>query len=73
MSLHSNTHNHFHPKLHLKQEHPDRPLLEHTKELISQLEALGIQPPPDEDEEDGEDGEGWEDVGDSDDEDVEMA
>ncbi|KAJ3480648.1 hypothetical protein NLI96_g8193 [Meripilus lineatus] len=59
--------------LHLKQEHPDRPLLEHTKELISQLEALGIQPPPDEDEEDGEDGEGWEDVGDSDDEDVEMA
>ncbi|KAF4596587.1 hypothetical protein EYR40_007720 [Pleurotus pulmonarius] len=57
--------------LHTNQEHPDEPLLDHAKELISKLEALGIQPSPVE-EEDPEEGVEWEDV-DSEDEDVEMA
>ena len=60
------------PQLHITQEHPDAPLLEHTQELISKLESLGIQPSPDKDEDDGE--EGWEDVdGSDDDKDVEMS
>ncbi|KAI0091282.1 hypothetical protein BDY19DRAFT_934916 [Irpex rosettiformis] len=63
--------------LHESQEHPDTPLLDHTKELIAKLENMGIQPPSDDDQDDGE-GEGeadegeWEDVG-SDDGDVEMS
>ena len=62
----------FFPQLHVTQEHPDAPLLEHTQELISKLVSLGIQPSPDKDEDDGE--EGWEDVnGSDDDEDVEMS
>ncbi|KAM5535934.1 hypothetical protein V8D89_010374 [Ganoderma adspersum] len=58
--------------LHVTQEHPDAPLLEHTQELISKLESLGIQPSPDKDEDNEE--QGWEDVdGSDDDEDVEMS
>ncbi|KAI1797119.1 TPR-like protein [Ganoderma leucocontextum] len=58
--------------LHVNQEHPDAPLLEHTRELISKLETLGIHPSPEKDGDD--DGEGWEDVdGSDDDEDVEMS
>ena len=49
------------PQLHVNQEHPDTPLLDHAKELIAKLESLGIQPSPD-DAEDEDDGEGWEDV-----------
>lgn len=45
------------------------PLLEHVKELIGTLDALGIQPSPAE-EEDG-NGEEWEGVSDED-EDIEM-
>ncbi|KAI8980175.1 hypothetical protein BD414DRAFT_493864 [Trametes punicea] len=59
--------------LHINQEHPDKPLLEHVQELISKLDELGIQPSP---EKEGTDDEGeWEDVESSDDEDgdVEMA
>lgn len=57
----------------MSQDHPDPPLLEHARELISKLESLGIQPSLD-DAEDGDDGEDWEDV-DSDNEtgDVDMA
>lgn len=57
-------------QLHTNQEHPDEPLLNHAKELISKLEALGIQPSPVEEEEPEGEVE-WEDV-DSEDEDVEM-
>ena len=60
-------------QLHINQEHPDKPLLEHVRELIAKLEALGIQPSP---EKEGSDEEGgWEDVEGSDDEDgdVEMS
>ncbi|KAG9224914.1 hypothetical protein CCMSSC00406_0001935 [Pleurotus cornucopiae] len=57
--------------LHTNQEHPDEPLLDHAKELISKLEALGIQTSPVEEEEPEGEVE-WEDV-DSEDEDVEMA
>ncbi|KAF8905096.1 hypothetical protein CPB84DRAFT_1814317 [Gymnopilus junonius] len=48
--------------LHRNQEHPDKPLLEHVKELISKLDSLGIPPSPLEDEDEGgEDEEGdWE-------------
>ncbi|KAI0649106.1 hypothetical protein C8Q79DRAFT_1109415 [Trametes meyenii] len=58
--------------LHINQEHPDTPLLEHVRELISKLEALGIQPSPDKEGSDEEGG--WEDVegSDDDDDDVEM-
>ena len=61
--------------LHESQEHPDTTLLDHTKELIAKLDAMGIQPSPDEEQEDGgEEGDeaGWEDV-ESDDGDVEMS
>jgi len=50
--------------LFTNQEHPDTPLLEHVKELIAKLDALGIQPSPI-DAEDDEDG--WEDDGGSED------
>jgi hypothetical protein len=33
-------------KLHRHQDHPDKPLLEHTKELIEKLESLGIAASP---------------------------
>ncbi len=50
----------------MSQEHPDVPLLDHVRELISKLESLGVHPSP----EDGdEEGEGWEDVEGSDEED----
>ena len=47
-------------------------LLEHVRELIAKLEALGIQPSPEEEGNAGEDG--WEDIeGSDDDGDVEMS
>lgn len=33
-------------KLHLNQDHPDKPLLEHAKELIQKLDSLGIAASP---------------------------
>lgn len=40
------TFNPFLTKLHRNQGHPDKPLLEHTKELIEKLESLGITASP---------------------------
>lgn len=52
-------------QLHTHQEHTDIPLLEHTRELISKLGALGVEPSPmdggEEDDGDWEDSEGSED------------
>jgi hypothetical protein len=60
-------------QLHTAQEHPDIPLLQHAKELVTNLDALGIKPSPDEPDGVGdEDGDGWEDVN-SDDQDAEMS
>jgi hypothetical protein len=59
--------------LHKNDEHPDLPLLEHVKELIAKLDALGIAASP---MDDGDEGEGeWEDLEGSEDSDgdVEMA
>lgn len=57
--------------LHVNQEHPDRPLLDHVNELIIKLEELGIRPSPEE-EADGNDD--WEDAeGEDSDSDVEMS
>jgi hypothetical protein len=36
----------------MNEGHPDAPLLEHSKELISKLDALGITPSPPEGEDD---------------------
>ncbi|KAJ6513229.1 hypothetical protein C8R45DRAFT_812991 [Mycena sanguinolenta] len=59
--------------LHENEGHPDTPLLEHVKELVAKLDALGIKPSP-VGEADGDDQEDWEDVeGSDEDEDVEMA
>ncbi|KAJ3523163.1 hypothetical protein NM688_g8771 [Phlebia brevispora] len=58
--------------LHLNQDHPDKPILEHVNELIAKLEALGIHASP-EGEDDGDEGGEWEDVEGSDDSDVEMS
>ncbi|KAH9960847.1 hypothetical protein BC827DRAFT_1260642 [Russula dissimulans] len=44
--------------LHINQGHPDIPVREHVKELISKLEELGVKPSP---EDDGQDEEEWED------------
>jgi tetratricopeptide (TPR) repeat protein len=58
--------------LHVNQGHPDLPLREHVKELISRLEELGVKPSP---EDDGQDDDDWEDYEGSDgsDSDVEMS
>ncbi|XP_006459532.1 hypothetical protein AGABI2DRAFT_201882 [Agaricus bisporus var. bisporus H97] len=57
--------------LHVNQDHPDKPILGHTQELISKLESLGVKPSPVEVEVEVEDnGEEWEDVSET--EDVEM-
>ncbi|KIY71487.1 TPR-like protein [Cylindrobasidium torrendii FP15055 ss-10] len=57
-------------RLHVQEEHPDVPLLDHARELIKQLEALGIHYVP----EDEDDGDGWEDVGsEGEDDDVDMS
>ncbi|KAE9407824.1 TPR-like protein [Gymnopus androsaceus JB14] len=43
--------------LHIHEQHPDKPLLEHTQELIASLESMGIKAsPPGEDEEEEEEG-----------------
>ncbi|KAI0303750.1 TPR-like protein [Multifurca ochricompacta] len=55
--------------LHVSQSHPDRPILEHAKELILKLERLGIQPSLEDDDQDEED---WEDYEESE-SDVEMS
>ncbi|KAJ6494846.1 hypothetical protein C8R47DRAFT_1194737 [Mycena vitilis] len=57
--------------LHTNEGHPDTPLLEHVKELVAKLDALGIKPSPVDDDQEGE----WEDADDSEDDDgdVEMA
>ncbi|KAJ7707704.1 hypothetical protein B0H17DRAFT_1192156 [Mycena rosella] len=47
--------------LHTNEGHPDTPLLEHVKELVAKLDALGIQPSPVGDD-DGDGQEDWEDV-----------
>ena len=53
-------------QLHENESHPDAQLLEHARELIGQLDALGIKPSPmDDDEEGGE----WDDIESSGDED----
>ena len=58
-------------QLHEALQHPDDSMLEHTKELITQLNSLGIMhTSADQDEDSGEDD--WEDVDESD-EDVEMS
>ncbi|KAF8968152.1 hypothetical protein BDZ97DRAFT_1801199 [Flammula alnicola] len=47
--------------LHRNQEHPDKPLLEHVKELISKLDSLGISASPlDDGGDEGEDDDDWE-------------
>ncbi|KAK7050993.1 hypothetical protein VNI00_005105 [Paramarasmius palmivorus] len=56
--------------LHVNENHPDTPLLDHVGELIGKLEALGIKASPP-GEEDGDEGE-WVDE-DSEDEDVVMS
>ncbi|KAJ7593135.1 hypothetical protein C8J56DRAFT_1162084 [Mycena floridula] len=55
--------------LHVNENHPDIPLLDHVKELIAKLDAMGIKPSPLEEEDQKE----WEDVDSSGDEDVEMS
>ncbi|KAJ2914070.1 hypothetical protein MD484_g6335, partial [Candolleomyces efflorescens] len=56
--------------LHKNQDHPDKPILEHVQELISNLEALGVKPSP---ADEGEDGGDWEEVDSEDDDgDIEM-
>lgn len=58
--------------MHTNEEHPDRPLLEHVKELIARLDALGITASPLEGD-GGEEDEGeWEDASEDGDGDVEM-
>ena len=58
-------------QLHVNQEHPDRPLLDHVNELITKLEELGIRPSPEEEADDNDD---WEDAeGEDSDSDVEMS
>ncbi|TRM64859.1 hypothetical protein BD626DRAFT_399757 [Schizophyllum amplum] len=57
--------------IHANQEHPDKALLEHAKELIQQLDAAGIKPSPLDEEGEGNDERDWEDE-DSDDDDVQM-
>lgn len=53
--------------LHTNEEHPDTPLLEHVKELIAKLDALGVTASPMEDGDGEGDGEGeWEDDSDVD-------
>ncbi len=54
----------FASQLHRNQEHPDEPMLEHIKELIAQLDSMGISASP---LEDGPDEEGDEDDWESDD------
>ncbi|KAF5377349.1 hypothetical protein D9757_007995 [Collybiopsis confluens] len=59
--------------LHVHQEHPDKPLLDHTQELIANLEGLGVKAsPPEEDEEEAGEGEWVDEDVESDDEDVDM-
>ncbi|KAF9450901.1 TPR-like protein [Macrolepiota fuliginosa MF-IS2] len=58
--------------LHINQDHPDKPILEHVQELVAKLEVLGIKPSPLEDDQDDEGEVEWEDVSEGEDGDVEM-
>lgn len=49
----------FITKLHRNQEHPDKPLLEHTKELIEKFNDLGIAASPLDDEYGGDEDDEW--------------
>jgi hypothetical protein len=57
-------------QLHVSQDHPDRPILEHARELIGKLDSLGIKPSPVE-VDDQDNGEEWVDTSEGE-EDVEM-
>jgi hypothetical protein len=47
-------------QLHVNQDHPDKPILEHTQELTGKLDLRGIKPSSV--EEDGlEEGQDWDD------------
>ncbi|KAJ3714273.1 hypothetical protein C8R42DRAFT_683598 [Lentinula raphanica] len=62
--------------LHIRQEHPDKPILEHVHELIANLDGMGIKSSSlDDSEDDGEDGEWVDDdsEGEGEDEDVDMS
>ncbi|KZT00802.1 TPR-like protein [Laetiporus sulphureus 93-53] len=56
--------------LHINQEHPDKPLLEHVQELIAKLEDLEIQTSLEDGVDDEEDS--WEDIDGSEDEDEDI-
>ncbi|KIO20459.1 hypothetical protein M407DRAFT_29922 [Tulasnella calospora MUT 4182] len=60
-------------ELHIASEHPDEQILEHTKELIGELEAQGFHgTTPDDEAEDAQEGEAGEWV-DEDGSDIEMS
>ena len=59
-------------QLHLNQNHPDIPLLEHVKELIGKLDILGVKSSPDDDYTAQDEGV-WEDVDGNEDSDVDMS
>ncbi|TEB34724.1 TPR-like protein [Coprinellus micaceus] len=60
--------------LHKNQDHPDKPILDHVQELISQLEAAGIKASPMEEGEEGDTEGDWEEVvSEDEDGDVEMS
>jgi hypothetical protein len=61
-------------QLHKNQDHPDKPILDHVQELISQLEAAGIKASPMEEGEEGDTEGDWEEVvSEDEDGDVEMS
>lgn len=57
--------------LHTNEKHPDIPLLEHVKELIAKLDALGITTSPEDDDGDDDEAE-WEDDSEDGNGDIEM-
>jgi len=59
-------------QLHLNEQHPDKPLLGHVRELIGKLETAGIQASA-ADEEDGDEGEWVDENSEDEDGDVEMS
>lgn len=64
---------HDYSQLHVNEEHPDKPLLEHVRELIRKLDSLGVKPSPAAEVDARDDGEGWEDeASEEEDDDVEM-
>lgn len=57
--------------MHTNEKHPDIPLLEHVKELIAKLDALGITTSPEDDDGDDDEAE-WEDDSEDGNGDIEM-